>query len=1812
MNFFCNIPDCLDHADCDHFIRRDLLSQLDDFRQRLTVHFRGPQHFFNHQTLPSVILRLQHLDYISTIIRRIIHHQDFFELVYHTEDAHHSAPIVAAEGEDPFETFLRHWRLNFSDHTNFCHSCFLQMIVDSIAFTFDSPANFDLILPFLVEFARSFEHDFGNFQINRSFFSHHNLVSFEDVVIIDSRRSEYATTYDYVCRLGEVDFDPSFEEIDDYDPGYGSDDGALSFQSGIDKKFLVNLLETSFTSHKSKDCHKLFKILLNSHSRDIPDLSTRIRTLCYSHFKEKYQSRVMSSFHKSLSHFSHININNAKRFEASLFECLKFEGFIPSEINLKIDVPVIESLAEEIKRFAHRFHLDSTKCSLLFRTLWFFHDISRGDTLPYAAFRFITSGLDSYAVNQIIARSSGLFALISDHCKRIYDNKIKGGLSFQNFDTADVIPQLATFVFSLFSGKSDPDTEDRFKNAKLHEKAKLIRSNTTIAKYYVEIFTSILSLIRKVFTSEKDTLESMEVNTPQIVAWVKEVDALEKNASEGDVIAKARQDNEYALRIFELKKQADGWISSLARLHSTQPFWTMFMERYRSFIRIYNIVKINHANFKTRKAPFVMLFDGAPGVGKSFLITRLLTALYKIRSQPFDSAKDMYMRPLDGEYWDGYASQKVLYYNDIFQSADPQINRSVAMEMIQCAQTVPMPLNCARLEKKDTIFFNSEIVVADCNIFPTESKLRELVAEPDALRRRFSYRIKVNLLDQFSTNGKFDSDKTDKSFETEAYTFDVINSAITDKGPHVFGLSWKELISYLSVYAHKHRLIQDRNIESDDCGLTQADVAEIALKFESGSDLEDFDVEQLDPTTIPKPDYSYYGSLRERLSYSYTKFFSFFYQIYSFLFLSIMTSKKVFEFSNLVNKSIQKSRDFLFKYRKIFIFFSSISLASFLIYFIRKFFKKTTSEPVDFERVYPGDQRPRTKVKPRFTTNLESFSNIPSDLRLLDHHHQGLPEEGRVNHSHNCVQCGAEFSHAHKKRTYNESIVYVHLCSTCKKIDPATLKSEYSQFGENETAVTKLYSNQYNVVNTRTGNRLNGFFLKDHLFVIPNHFFFENLHLDSDTLMFSGVHRNFSIKVHELTEFRVDLSKDLRIISIPRSRVVSHKDITSFFLSSSTDFSCNGTLLVPTLLTRKPGEAINFIRHSLFDLTYRTELVWADDTEKELVDHIHNGIGYSSDTGPGDCGSLLVVRDRTNTPRILGMHMAGSYGTGVAGHLTHEAIERLVSALKPQICKTPDLRMPILDDAPTTTGPSIPLCTEDNIEIIGLLPPTHFIRPTGKSKVIPSVLHDTFETTSAPAMLKITKGIDPMRNGVKKMARPNVNLDSDILDIATGVVQSKLFSLKSEYKNKPRILTNAEAVNGVHFDPLIQPLNTKTSPGWPYKLSSKLPGKRDYILGEVPDMEMTKSFETIVDEYELSLKKGEPRDIYFFDSLKDERRPIEKALAGNTRVFSVGPLDFTLMMRKYTATFQAHCMANCTTSGSAVGINPHSTEWSQLYRRLRGVGGNFIAGDYGKWDKWVPYQLMMSVLKIVNNFYDDENGIVRECLFAQAFGAKRLAHRVVYQTSGGMPSGTPGTSIFNSLANEILFCYAFETLRRTHQPDLQLTHYHNLIGFTAYGDDHIVSVSDVLPWFNMITVSDLFKKMKIEYTSADKSTTNFTQKYVPLGELTYLKRNFKIVDDFFVLAPLDWKVICESILWSKAGEDPRKTILSTINSAMLEAVHHGRPAFDKLCNIISKQCRQYNLIMPIINYENVRRKIREEGLLLCDNVSLCDPMQILE
>jgi hypothetical protein len=149
-----------------------------------------------------------------------------------------------------------------------------------------------------------------------------------------------------------------------------------------------------------------------------------------------------------------------------------------------------------------------------------------------------------------------------------------------------------------------------------------------------------------------------------------------------------------------------------------------------------------------RVEPIVIHMHGESGVGKSGMTYPLAIDLLKIEGIPGgDYSREIYMRAIEQDFWDGYRNQRVCIYDDFGQMRDSQAKPNLEfMEIIRTGNLAPYPLHMASLEEKAKTYFKSRAIILTSNM-PTFRP--ESLSHPDAVRRRVDLSVDVHIRKEF-------------------------------------------------------------------------------------------------------------------------------------------------------------------------------------------------------------------------------------------------------------------------------------------------------------------------------------------------------------------------------------------------------------------------------------------------------------------------------------------------------------------------------------------------------------------------------------------------------------------------------------------------------------------------------------------------------------------------------------------------------------------------------------------------------------------------------------------------------------------------------------------------------------------------------------------------------------------------------------------------------------------------------------------------------------------------------------------------------
>jgi len=651
--------------------------------------------------------------------------------------------------------------------------------------------------------------------------------------------------------------------------------------------------------------------------------------------------------------------------------------------------------------------------------------------------------------------------------------------------------------------------------------------------------------------------------------------------------------------------------------------------------------------------------------------------------------------------------------------------------------------------------------------------------------------------------------------------------------------------------------------------------------------------------------------------------------------------------------------------------------------------------------------------------------------------------------------------------------------------------------------------------------------------------------------------------------------KDLMLIVFP-SNVHDHPDILNS-IADSENMSKFKTIPCMLITGTSIKDKQLFNQKFCEAVSSDTPLIYKDLDAKSEIDPIsypprihkvRHHYDYVMHTNSGDCGSLLVALSRFLPKKIIGMHICGRVETGEGASVALNADE-----IRKCMASLPAVSQMIFDTslidgndfANTPPGNFVPL-SKLKVEV----------RSPSKTNLRKSLLYGKlWEPTSTPANLSrfLPTGEHTIEKGLLKCSPIPPFINEDYL----------LAAVKSTFLNfhplERKELSFEEAITGDLFDDFSNPLNRSSSPGFPWILKRKGKGKtmwtgeEEYIVDE--------NLKRIVDERIEHASRGIRYPTFWIDTLKDERRPLEKK--DKPRVFSAGSMDFIIAFRMFFLTFCSALARDRIDNEIGIGINVYSYDWTRLAKHLQRKGDKVVAGDYSNYDGSLVGQVLELIGEfIIKHYNQPEFETIRRTLWREVINSVHIYDNNVYLWTHSHPSGHPMTAILNSIFNSVICRVIFFVCAEEANLIVSMNDFNRNVSMISYGDDNILNISDeCIPWFNQITMSQNFPKVGMTYT--DEMKSEILVPYRHLSEVSFLKRKFLFNDELVhYVAPLDLKVCKEMCNWIRGEIDVNEACCVNVETACREIALHGRKIFDEVVPFIEKVCKQTLKTQPQI------------------------------
>nr|WPV63262.1 MAG: polyprotein [Wufeng shrew iflavirus 17] len=488
--------------------------------------------------------------------------------------------------------------------------------------------------------------------------------------------------------------------------------------------------------------------------------------------------------------------------------------------------------------------------------------------------------------------------------------------------------------------------------------------------------------------------------------------------------------------------------------------------------------------------------------------------------------------------------------------------------------------------------------------------------------------------------------------------------------------------------------------------------------------------------------------------------------------------------------------------------------------------------------------------------------------------------------------------------------------------------------------------------------------------------------------------------------------------------------------------------------------------------------------------------------GKGRC--MSVVLDHLGF--IIGFHIAGCSGTGYAEPVAKESFD--------------DLSAIALDqgkDLIANIDPPLAV-VETQMEVLGTVESKHTIRASSNSSIVASLIQGVFPIRTIPAPLKKcveNEWTDQLSAGVAHRGRPIYGFNHDDLRIGGLRFRDHIMMNVKPRWNPIAVRSVEDAVNGYPGVTCFKSIDLSTSEGFPYQCMRPSNATNKSWLLKHGDNPIKSQYLADVMAYNTEKRlRGECAQTVFVDCLKDARLPIEKAnTPGKVRVFSVAPTDFLIQYRQYFADFIVSYVDARFSAHHAIGIAPETHDWTDMMRYLSEVGSKYLCGDYKNFGPGFDIESHIIANNVMRDWYahnsvsTDEEQLIRKCMHHELEYPLHLCRNVVYRTICGMPSGSPVTTITNSMVNDIYIFTAWYGIMKDANYNLS-THdaMERHLRYVTFGDDIIMCVSDdAVEHFNNVTLQSWFAQYGVIYTDGAKSLVGL-RPFIELHEITFLKR----------------------------------------------------------------------------------------------------------
>nr|ULF99708.1 MAG: hypothetical protein 1 [Picornavirales sp.] len=1299
-------------------------------------------------------------------------------------------------------------------------------------------------------------------------------------------------------------------------------------------------------------------------------------------------------------------------------------------------------------------------------------------------------------------------------------------------DGSDLIGKvMATVcVFSIFkSAKIDHRTMSEFIK-RMSSLPRLTESLSAFSGWILTAFEAAINFFRRIFGMESVSFKFGKMS--QLDAWNKKVEKVLKEHQ--------------TMTAVPSPEIIDSWIALIGEAHELReiyrgtPIYRGICEMYDKLLVVIKPYKgsVNARN-NFRVEPEMLLLTGAPGIGKTVLTMWLCAAILK-RSNLASGNAESVLREIwqkgCSEYWNGYAGQKALIIDDAFQMHGDKTDKdNDFINVIRAISSWAFPLNFADVESKGAIYFTSQLVIATTNRANLEYGT-EVIYDMGAVYRRIGHGYRLKLNPDFALpNGRLDFVRLREAK----------NAAPAGTFPwHIWSLEKHD-------YQTGRSCGVERGLEEVINEIADSLIAKNAAHADELLDLANF-INAPEPPPVEEVvgqqqfdefvDVAVQAGEEQQYVHANRKLMvwrneddvmdnTLRYRVLSPL------EERMLEFTNWLSHSILAKgwRSIVWFRNQIKTRVAKLCVMASDNVFYRDLCFKMFMNAVDLTFFIYGCAAAKIVIMSVIGVIKAVFNTV---WRKKASKHDDDGEEAVEDQSNAKVPI--------------------------RQVDKVVLQN-----GEMDVIDNVERSSYYMIVRNEDeafANHLGtGIFVCDSLFVYPEHFNKVIMEYPNGKLCMVNRRKsefNFEISVASFLAYS-RMSKD-EISFVSFEGVRAHRNIINSFMRE-TDLQYAAGKSVSLLVTEvdmslRENKLVYTNSHRTF---YSSTVAWKPKGAKFETIHLPRYFQYAAATRRGHCGSPLMTMSPNlfGGSGVMGVHVAGDGATkAYAVPLTREIINDAMTKLKvvrDEFSADLTARRVAhqMGDVFHLNGSvsMLPICVLDK-----------GVPMAQKTNIYRTGYYGVFGDCGLAPAKQRPYLVDgelkyPMLNAIAPYDTP-INLFEDRFDDLVHVAMQKFTALS---RDAPRHVMDFDTA--VIGDPRLEYFRSiprATAAGFPYSQTHGS-GKKaffgdgcDYDLSGEACVELRERVAHIV----ASAEKGIRLSHVFTDFLKDELRPIEKVLAGKTRLISASPLDYTIAFRMYFGCFMASVMKHHVFSGMAPGVCVF-TEWNSVLMEMSSMGSKICAGDFKAFDCSEQPPLHWAILRFVNKWYSDGNDEIRKVLWLELVHSRHLGglgndQKYIYQWHHSLPSGHPFTTIVNSMYSLCALVYAVtKTLGKPY------CSFWTVANALTYGDDNLLNASDeIVELLPVEVMASHMKRLGLTYTSDSKGA--ILEDWRPADKVTFLKRGF-LCSDSRVNAPLELESFLYTFYFCKNKKLEREIFIDVMENALEELSMHGQERWDE-------------------------------------------------